>query len=405
MARFVYKAKNGPEKIIQGVIEADNQAQAVMKLGGLGLFILSVEEETKAFIRSSGGRLFFLRRVPLRVLGNFTRQLSSLLDSGMSVLNALGILIGQEENPYFKQVITSLRDDIKDGAAFSACLLKYPKVFSNLYISMVSAGEISGSLEEVLSRLSDFMEKDEENISKIRSSMAYPALMAVVGFATVFVLLAFIAPRLTVIFLDMGQVLPFSTKLLILISSFFARFWFFIIIISGAALGFFISWSKTGKGKFKLDKIKVHAPFIKVFVRKREIARFARTLATLIENGVALIQSLSVAAGTIDNLLIKRDLEQVKKDVMQGEPLSACMKNISFLPSMAISMIAVGEESGQLERSLYKIADIYDADINRIIKAMTSLLEPGLILFMGIIVGFIVIAMLLPIFQLNLMVK
>jgi len=405
MPRFIYKAKSGPANIKEGVIEADNQSQAVSKLSKMGLFILSVEEETAAFIKRSRGRLLFFKSIPLRVLSNFTRQLSNLLDSGLTMLNALSILIEQTENLYFRQVVTNVRDDIRDGSTFSSALLKYPKVFSNLYVNMVSSGEISGSLEEVLKRLSDFMEKDEENISKVRSSMAYPALMAVVGLITIFILLTFVAPRLTAIFVDLGQALPLPTKILIWISSFLAMFW--PIIIIGIVFGIiaFAKWSKTKEGKTILDSLKIKIPLIGVFIQKVEIARFSRTLATLIGNGVSVIQALSTASNTVDNIPIKQDMEQARKDVVEGAPLSAGIKKSKNFPPMVTNMIAVGEESGTLERSLFKIADSYDVEIDRTIKTITSLLEPGLILFMGLIVGFIVIAMLLPIFQLNLMVR
>jgi type II secretion system protein F len=405
MPRFIYKAKSGPTQIKEGMIEADNQSQAVLKLGSMGLFILSIEDEAADFIKKSRGGLSFFRLIPLRVLSNFTRQLSNLLDSGMAMLNALGVLIDQIENPYFKQVISVVRDDIKGGSTFSSALSKHPKVFSNLYVNMVSSGEVSGSLEDVLKRLSDFMEKDEENIAKVRASMAYPALMAVVGFITIFVLLTFVAPRLISIFVDLGQALPLPTKILIWVSSFLARFW--LLIVAGIVFSVlaFNKWGGTKEGKATLDKVKLKAGLLGVFIQRVEIARFARTLATLIGNGVPVIQALSIATNTIDNTYIKQDMENARKDVVDGSPLSVSIKKSKNFPSMVTSMIAVGEESGTLERSLFKIADSYDIEIDRTIKAITSLLEPGLILFMGLVVGFIVISMLLPIFQLNLMVR
>jgi type II secretion system protein F len=405
MPKFIYKAKVSPSQIKEGTIEADNQSQAALKLGNMGLFVLSIEDETAAFIKKSKGRFLFFKSIPLRVLSNFTRQLSNLLDSGLAMLNALGVLIDQTDNPYFRQVISFVRDDIRDGATFSSALSKHPKVFSNLYINMVASGEISGNMEDVLKRLSDFMEKDEENMAKVKASMAYPALMAVVGFITIFVLLTFVAPRLISIFIDLGQTLPLPTKILIWVSSFFARFW--ILIIAGIifCVVAFNKWSNTKEGKARLDKIKLKVFLLGEFIQKVEITRFSRTLATLIGNGVPVIQALSIAANTIDNTSIKQDMESARKDVTDGAPLSVGIKKSRSFPSMVTNMIAVGEESGTLERSLFKIADSYDMEIDRTIKAMTSLLEPGLILFMGLVVGFIVIAMLLPIFQLNLMVR
>lgn len=405
MPRFLYKAKRGPQEVLEGKIDAENRQQAVGKLNDLGLYILSVEEETAAFIKTSRKHLFFVRGVLLRDLSNFTRQLSNLLDSGLTMIRALGVLIGQCENPHLKRIIQLLVDDVKDGATFSSALAKHPKTFSNLYVNMVSSGEISGSLEEVLGRLSDFLERDEETASKIRSSLSYPALMAFVGSVTIFVLLSFVAPRLTVIFLDLGQDLPLPTKLLIAVSSFFAKTWLFIIIGIAVIAVLFNRWVKTKEGKMAFDGLKLKLPLIAPFIQKAEIARFGRTLGTLIANGVPIVQALGVATRTMDNDIIRQELNEARKDVVEGSTLSMSISKKKYFPSMMINMVAVGEESGSLERSLFKVADTYDIEIDRTVKTITSLLEPSLILFMGLIVGFIVISMLLPIFQLNLMVK
>ncbi len=405
MPRFIYKAKRGPAEVKEGKIEAESQNQAAAKLSSMGFFVLSIEEETAAFIKKSKGRLLFFKSIPLRDLSNFTRQLSNLLDSGLTMLSGLSVLIEQSENPHLRHTIGLIRDDVKGGTTFSAALAKHPKVFSVLYVNMVASGEISGSMEDVLRRLSDFMEKDEESISKVRASMAYPALMVFVGFITIFVLLSFVAPRLTAIFIDLGQALPLPTKILIAVSSFFARFWVSIIIIIIIAITVFKRWLKTKDGKAVFDAIKLKVPLISSFIRKVEIARFGRTLGTLIENGVPIIRALGVAAGTLGNTLIKQDMEVARKDIVEGASLSESIKKSKYFPAMVTNMIAVGEESGTLERSLFKIADAYDTEIDRTIKTIASLLEPGLILFMGMAVGFIVIAMLLPIFQLNLMIR
>ena len=405
MLKFLYKAKRGPTDIVEGKIEAENPQQAAVKLSGMGLYTLLIEEEAAAFIRKSKHKFFFIKGIPLRDVSNFTRQLSNLLDSGLTMLNALGVLIDQSENPYLKRIISQIRDDIRDGATFSDALSKHPKTFSTLYVNMVASGEISGSLEDVLKRLSDFMEKDEENISKVRSSMAYPLLMALVGCVTIFVLLSFVAPRLTSIFVELGQALPLPTKILIGVSSFFARFWLLIIVGTVFLVVAFNRWIKTKEGKAVFDRIKLTIPLFGVFLKKVEIARFGRTLGTLVGNGVPIIQALGVAASTVDNVLIKSDMEHARRDVVDGLSLSASIKKSRHFPSMVINMIAVGEESGGLERSLFKVADAYDTEIDRTIKTITSLLEPILILFMGLVVGFIVVAMLLPIFQLNLMVR
>ncbi|NQT90170.1 MAG: type II secretion system inner membrane protein GspF [Candidatus Omnitrophica bacterium] len=405
MPRFVYKAKRGPQEVIEGKIEAENHKQAAQKLNEMGLYLLSIDEETAAFIKKSGRNIFFRKGIALRDLSNFTRQLSNLLDAGLTMIRALNVLIEQCENPNLKHIIQLLRDDVRDGVTLQAALAKHPDIFSNLYVNMVSSGEISGTMEDVLRRLADFLERDEETVSKIRSSLTYPALMAFVGFITIFVLLSFVAPRLTAIFLDIGQALPLPTKILIALSSFFARFWLLILFAIGIAAIAFNRWIKSKEGKTAFDAFILKAPIIGPFVQKAEIARFGRTLGTLVNNGVPIVQALGVASKTMDNDIIRRQLEEARQDVVEGAPLSKSIKERKYFPAMMINMIAVGEESGALERALFKVADTYDTEIDRTVKTITALLEPTLILCMGLIVGFIVIAMLLPVFQLNLMVK
>ena len=403
MPKFVYEAKLSPGDVKRGFIEAENVSQAALKLGQVGLFVISIEEETADSIKRA--RFLSFSPSPSRALSYFTRQLSNLLDSGLTILKALSVLEEQAENLNLRRIISGIRVDIKNGSTFSSALMKYPKVFSDLYINMVSSGEASGSLEAVLERLSGFLEKDEENIAKVKSAMAYPALMAVVGCVTIFVLLTFVAPRLTGIFNDLGQALPLPTKMLIWVSSFFAVSWPVIILCLIFGSLAFNRWSKTPEGKAVLDGLKVKIPVIRVFLQKVEISRFSRTLATLIGNGVPVIRAFAIAAGTIDNIPMRQDMEQAQRDVADGLALSAGIKKSRYFPAVVTNMIAIGEEGGTLERSLFKIADLYDAETDRVIKMIMSLLEPGLILFMGIIVGFIVVSMLLPIFQLNLMIS
>ncbi|MFA5370222.1 MAG: type II secretion system F family protein, partial [Candidatus Omnitrophota bacterium] len=300
MPKFVYEAKLSPGDVKRGFIEAENVSQAALKLGQVGLFVISIEEETADSIKRA--RFLSFSPSPSRALSYFTRQLSNLLDSGLTILKALSVLEEQAENLNLRRIISGIRVDIKNGSTFSSALMKYPKVFSDLYINMVSSGEASGSLEAVLERLSGFLEKDEENIAKVKSAMAYPALMAVVGCVTIFVLLTFVAPRLTGIFNDLGQALPLPTKMLIWVSSFFAVSWPVIILCLIFGSLAFNRWSKTPEGKAVLDGLKVKIPVIRVFLQKVEISRFSRTLATLIGNGVPVIRAFSIAAGTIDNI-------------------------------------------------------------------------------------------------------
>ncbi len=402
MPRFIYKAKRNPKETIEGKIDATSTKDAIAKLRIMRLFPLSVEEETLAAQK----RKFFLRKsVPLRDLSTFTRQLSNLLGSGMTLMNALDVLVQQTENSLLSQTTKDIKADIKDGVALSMALSKRPNIFPSLYTNMVKSGEVGGMLEEVLSRLADFAEADEQTLSKVRTSLAYPILLTSVGAITIFILLSFVAPRLVSMFADLGEALPLPTIILMGVSNFFAAFWWLIILLL-AILAFGLNrWIKTKEGKRTFDKFKLKLPFIGRFIETSEFARLNRTLGTLIRNGVPIIEALDVLSKTMGNEIIREELADVKRSVVDGLSLSAGMKQTGRFPAMMVNMISVGEESGSLEGSLFKTADSYDREIDRAIKVFTTLLEPSLIIVLGVVVGFIVISMLLPIFQINLMVR
>lgn len=402
MPRFIYKAKRNPKETIEGKIDATSTKDAIAKLRTMRLFPLSVEEETLAAQK----RKFFLRKsVPLRDLSTFTRQLSNLLGSGMTLINALDVLVQQTENSLLSQTTKDIKADIKDGVALSMALSKHPNIFPSLYTNMVKSGEVGGMLEEVLSRLADFAEADEQTLSKVRTSLAYPILLTSVGAITIFILLSFVAPRLVSMFADLGEALPLPTIILMGVSNFFAAFWWLIILLL-VILAFGLNrWIKTKEGKRTFDKFKLKLPFIGRFIETSEFARLNRTLGTLIRNGVPIIEALDVLSKTMGNEIIREELADVKRSVVDGLSLSAGMKQTGRFPPMMVNMISVGEESGSLEDSLFKTADSYDREIDRAIKVFTTLLEPSLIIVLGVVVGFIVISMLLPIFQINLMVR
>ncbi|MBN1405249.1 MAG: type II secretion system inner membrane protein GspF [Candidatus Omnitrophica bacterium] len=405
MPRFIYKAKKSPTESTSGKIEAQDAKDAVVRLRRMGLFPVSIDEDS-TFTKQQARQFFFFKKsVPLRDLSVFTRQLSNLLDSGIPLINALDILIQQSENPLLIDALKDIKSDIKDGAGLSVSMSKHPQIFSSLYTNMVKSGEVAGMLEDVLSRLADFAETDEQIISKIRTSLAYPALLLSVGSVTIFILLSFVAPRLISMFSDLGEALPIPTRILMVVSSFFSSFWWLIVI---AVVIFYLSlakWLKTKEGKKEFDKFKLKMPLIGPFIKISEYARLNRTLGTLIKNGVPIIESLDVLAKTIDNEVLREHLLNVRNDVVDGVSLSVSMKKTNIFPPLMVNMIGVGEESGSLEGSLFKIASSYDNEVDRIIKVFTTLLEPLLILVLGIVVGFIVIAMLLPIFQINMLVR
>jgi len=404
MPKYIYKAKKSPTEIVQEVIEAETYNDAISKLSKMGYFPISVEEETAA---SRSGRIASLikKKIRLSDLSVFTRQLSELLNAGVPLLQGLHVLSQQTENRELRLIIDDLSKTIQEGGTLSQGLARYPKVFSSLYVNITRSGELGGNLENSLNRLSSFIDKEEEMRSRIQQAVSYPALMSAVGFITIFVLVAIVIPRLAVMFENIGQTLPIPTLILIAISSTFAKYWWFIILAVGAIVFLLKRQARTREARLKLDKLKLELPMFGVLIKKIEIARLTRTLATLLDSGISILTAIDSVIRTIQNEVIKAELQKTRQDVKDGASLGKSLKDSSYLPPYVVNMVIVGEESGQLENVLLRIASSYEAQADKAIGLMMALLEPALILFMGVIIGFIVISMLLPIFQFNIMVR
>lgn len=402
MPKFAYRAKEGPDRVIEGAMEAENREQVVDRLQSLGYFPLSVlaEEASKA----KGKTFAFVgeERVRTRELVIFTRQLSDLIDSGITLFKALNLIEEQTANIPMRQLISTLATEIKDGKRFSETLAKFPSLFSKLYIALVRAGEVGGMLEKVLLGLAEYLEKEEELRARVRTALAYPLLMASVGMATIFILMSFVIPRLVTMFKGLGQSLPVPTLILINLSSFLSHFWWLILAFFMLAFFGIQRRAKTKEGKFFFDQLKLKVPFFGELLKKAEIARFGMTLSTLLGNGVPMLVALDTVIPVVNNALIQKEVERMFSEVRDGVSLSKSIAKSPYFPHLVANMIAVGEEGGVLERSLMKVSESFAREVERIIKVITSLIEPVMILVMGSIVGFIVISMLLPIFQINL---
>ena len=402
MPVFSYKAKDGPKKAISGIIEAENQDIALSRLDKMGYFVLSIGagKEKKGF--KSSFEIF--QRISLKHISLFTRQLSDLLDAGVPLLESIDILSKQADNTLLSTVMDEIYTDIKDGKSLSESLARYPKLFSPLYVNMVASGETGGILESVLARLADFYEKEEEIKSKIKAALTYPVLMFFAGTGTIIVLLTFVIPKLVVMFEDMGQRLPLPTRILVSSSDFIVEFWWVPVAIMFLIIILFKRLKNTKEGGLIIDRWKLAIPLVGKLIQKVEVSRFSRTLATLLENGVPILESLNIVKNTITNRAISGEIERAAKDVSEGNKLAASLGRGLWIPVFVTNMIAVGEESGSLEQTLLKISDTYARQVDRTTKTLTSLLEPAMILIMGSIVGFIVISMLLPIFQINILI-
>lgn len=406
MPRFFYKAKKGPRDVTEGIIDADSESQALSKIGALGLFPVFIKQEGKGTDAGRGASAArFLGRIKTSDLSVFTRQLADLLESGMTIVNALDILSKQTENKKLKNIIAEVRDYIKSGNTLTAALNTYPNIFSPLYISMIHSGEASGTMENVLNRLADFLEEQEEFKTKVQAALAYPVLMASVGIATVIVLLVFVMPRVVGIFEDLGQQLPLITLALLAVSDFVRTYWYIAIALVLLFIFLLRQANRSPEGKAFIDRVKNNAPLLGALLKKTDIARFARTVGTLLNNGVTILQSLEIVEGIVSSDLAKKDIRATFVKVRDGASLAGALAAGTYFPLFVTNMIAVGEESGQLERALMKVADSYERETDKMIKIISSLLEPLMILAMGLVVGFIVISILLPIFQISLIAK
>jgi type IV pilus assembly protein PilC len=331
----------------------------------------------------------------------FSRQLATLIDSGITLVGGLRILIEQVENPRLKEVITQVRHDVESGLSFCESLTKHPQIFSPFFINMVRAGETSGMLDDVLDRVATYFEKSAALTRKVRSSLVYPTVVIIMAILITSVLLLKVVPTFKGIFEMLGGKLPFPTLVLIAVSDLLKRMFIFVVL-GLVGLGFLVRrYINTEKGRYKFDKLKLRLPVIGMLFRKVAVARFSRTLSTLVKSGVSILDALSIVAKTAGNKVVEETVNNALSSVREGEPIAQPLARSGVFPPMVTAMIGVGEQTGKLEAMLTKIADFYDDQVDAAVAGLTSMIEPLVIAFLGIIIGGIVIALFLPIFQIT----
>jgi len=402
MPKYIYTAKTTPQNIIQGEIEAESEQEAANKLHQMGYFPISVENHELSLDKLGVRRLW---KIPRKELVLFSSQLATLVSSGVNILNSLRIISEQLPNKYLRAVIDDVSAKIKDGKSLSESLSAHPRIFSDLYTSMIHSGETSGSLDKILKRLAEYMEKEEEFRNSVRTALTYPLFIFIVGTGTVVILLTFVIPRLVTMFSDMGQILPLPTKILISISAFLSNYWWGILAVIIISVFLFRRMSSTPQGKISFDHFKLQLPILGNIVLKTEIARMMRILSLLLSSGIPIVSSLDVAISVMGNQILKEEVRKFKDQIAQGMGFAACLKDSPFFSAFITNIVTVGEETGTMETSLLRIADDYEKEIDTYLKTLTRMLEPVIILVMGVVVGFIVLSMLLPIFQMNLIVR
>jgi len=418
MPSFAYTALDARGQEVSDTLEAGSEQEAVQALRQSGYYPTSVVEAGKAATaaRSKGSKapkakstglkkeininIPFLERKTIKpkTLMIFTRQLATLIDSGLPLLRGLTVLGKQEPDPVLRKTIGRLADTVQGGSTFSDSLSQHPKIFNKLYVNMVKAGELGGVMELVLVRLADFQEKAQKLKNKVVSAMFYPVIVLVIAIAIMAFLLVYIVPKFEQIFADMlgGKPLPALTEFVIGTSRFFQEQWYLII---GGVILFVVGYSiaaKMPKGRVVIDAVKLRVPLFGDLIKKGAISRFSRTLGTLVTSGVPILQALNITRDTAGNVVLSDAIQQVHDSVKEGESIVTPLEKSGIFPPMVVSMIDVGEETGQLPEMLLKIADVYDDEVDNTVAGLTSLLEPIMIVFLAVVVGTIVIALFLP---------
>lgn len=422
MGQFQYNAMEPGGKPITGTIEAGQMQEAVSKLKGMGYFVTNIsparasalkkvsKEKSQAASKTAGKKSkgagmqinlsFGPQKIKTKELTIITRQLATLIGSGLPLLRSLRVLKEQRKGGAVA-VLGRVSEDIESGALFSEALAKHPASFPKIYVSMVKAGEAGGALESVLNRLAEFMEKEAKLKGKIKAAMAYPLVIVVVATGILTFIMLKIVPTFVQIFADMeAGDLPGPTLLLMKLSNLMTQRWYLIVIFVVVMFILFKIMNKIKFTKFYIDMVKMRAPVFGPVIAKTIVARFARTFATLITSGVPILQSLQIVRDTTGNEVVSKGINEIRNRVREGEGIAGPMLRAKVFPSMVTNMVAVGEETGAMDAMLEKIAEAYEAEVDAAVAAMTSMIEPLLIVFMGGIVGFIVISLFLPLIKL-----
>ena len=389
---FEWEGKDRAGKMVRGELRSGGEAAVSASLRRQGILVTKIKKR-----RMTGGR-----SIGARDIATFTRQLSTMMKAGVPLLQAFDIVGRGSPNPRLTRLLLDIRSDVETGTSLSAAFRRHPRYFDALYCNLVEAGEAGGILEDLLARLASYQEKMLAIKQKVKSALMYPIAVMVVAFIVVTVIMIFVIPSFEEVFKSFGAELPYPTLVVIAMSKFFVNYWWVIFgTIFGGGYMFFRTWQRSEKLQFFMDRFLLHIPVFGELMRKSVIARWTRTLATMFAAGVPLVEALDSVGGTSGNVIYARATEQIQKDVAAGSGLTASMTTTGVFPTMVLQMAAIGEESGSLDAMLSKAADFYEEEVDEMVKGLSTLLEPIIIVFLGTLIGGIVVAMYLPIFKLG----
>ncbi len=395
MPQFAYTAVDGSGKEIKSVLDAESESAVVGRLRELSLQVVEVRE-TKRKVSTGKAR----GKMKPKALVVFSRQFATMIDAGIPILRCLEILTTQNKDPFMRPALEQITNDVKGGSTLNEAMAKHPVVFGKLYVNMVRAAEIGGILDVILDRLSGFLEYENEVRAKIKSAMMYPILVICFSQVMLFVLFSFVLPKFKEIFNGMDVKLPFVTATLFAMGDFMAAYWWVILLAAGGVFFGMKMYGKSPKGKRQFDFMKLKFPILGELALKMSVARFCRTFGTLINSGVPMMRSLEIVGETLNNTVLTEAIDATRNSIREGSKLSTPLAQSGLFPSMVTHMIDVGEESGRLSEMMVKVGDFYDSEVESTVKGLTSMIEPVLIIFLGLVVGFIAISVLTPVFTL-----
>ena len=409
---FAYKGVVGTGKAVSGVRDAESPKalRQVLRKDGVVVTSFELQKGGAQAKRNNAAKSGLGKEVDLGGLiggvkkaevANFTRQMATLIRSGIPLAESLGALVEQVTNVRFKVPLSEVRAAVNEGSAFADALGKHPKIFDELFVSMVRAGELAGNLDEVLMRLADFLEGSQKLKSKVQSAMIYPVIMAVVGLGIMTLLMTAVVPQITSMFKQQGKTLPWNTRLLIGTSTFMGRYIVWLILGLIASIVLFVKWAKSKDGRPTWDNFVLHSPMIGKLSRTINVGRFARTLGTMLKSGVPMLRAMDTAKMIMTNIILQHAIDDAKKAVSEGESLANTLKKSGQFPPTMLHMVAVGERAGQLEQMLERVAETYESEVDTKLTRVTAMLEPLMLVFMGGAVAFIVFSILQPIMDLG----
>ena len=403
MAFFRYKAVTPEGKVVEGTLKAVDQETVLARLQEQGQLPIKVfpGEDTGGVLSREIRLPWQRKKVPQKDLLIFTQELSTLVKAGLTLDRSLSVLSDLTENAYLAEVVSELLREIKGGKALSEALSTYPQVFPKVYVNMVRAGEVGGALDQILERLEEYLEGADELRSYLISSMIYPCILVVVAIGSIIIMMTVVIPQFADIFENAGAPVPLPMMVLLVLSGFLTGFWWLILLVIGGGAYWIYSRLKTEEGRLNWDRQLLKLPVVGSVLRKLEVSRFSRTLGTLLQSSVPLIQSINLVKEIVENQAIASTMESIKSGVKKGEGLTRPIREAEIFPPFALHLLAVGEETGRLDDMLLQIADSYDRDLRRSLQRLVALLEPAIILVMGLIIGVMVVSMLYSIFSIN----